>query len=383
VTPEESGDPLAAGWPLHTTMSRLCAGIRATLAVVVLVVAVLGSARPVSPLWTVSALALLFAWTIVYVRVAYARGLSTWLVWTDTAVTGVLCLAMARLVPLAAVSGLTSWVSNLASMSVICGQLGGRPAQSIPAGLTVAACFLGGSLLADSPDNGVSGTVALIVQTFLTAAVLVVGDRAALAANAAFGSYHRALREAEVSRARRADERTHLRQLHNGPLTTLTVLGLGGLGVPDGSLRRRAADDLTTLTEIGAEVTGPLALDLTIASVAARYRPPLGVDVSLQSISVDAAVAAAFADAVAEALENVVRHAGTDRAELCLSEVDGQVTVTVADHGRGFEPDSVPAHRFGVRESIVGRLAEVGGHTSIQSSPGTGTRISMVWTRDD
>ncbi len=78
------------------------------------------------------------------------------------------------------------------------------------------------------------------------------------------------------------------------------------------------------------------------------------VKARLTACEVPWAVAEAFAGAVAEALTNVARHSGAGEATVEMS-ADTEITVEVADEGRGFDVTALPAHRFGVRESIEGR----------------------------
>ena len=55
-----------------------------------------------------------------------------------------------------------------------------------------------------------------------------------------------------------------------------------------------------------------------------------------------------------------------------------RVTVFVRDRGEGFDPESIPEERRGVRESIVGRMQRHGGRAEIRSAPGTGTEVELV-----
>jgi signal transduction histidine kinase len=86
--------------------------------------------------------------------------------------------------------------------------------------------------------------------------------------------------------------------------------------------------------------------------------------------------AAALLEATREALRNVLKHAGVRTAVVSCSTHDNGVKVTVRDRGTGFHPDSL-ASGFGVRQSICGRLDDVGGHVDVWSEPGRGTRITM------
>ncbi len=51
----------------------------------------------------------------------------------------------------------------------------------------------------------------------------------------------------------------------------------------------------------------------------------------------------------------------------------------VLDGGAGFDTATVPDHRYGVRESIGGRMAAAGGRAEVLSAPGAGTRVRLEW----
>lgn len=73
-------------------------------------------------------------------------------------------------------------------------------------------------------------------------------------------------------------------------------------------------------------------------------------------------------EAAVEAVRNAVKH--TDGPVRVYAETAGKATmVWVADRGRGFDPDSLPPDRLGVRESIVGRLERAGGTAELRSGP--------------
>lgn len=78
---------------------------------------------------------------------------------------------------------------------------------------------------------------------------------------------------------------------------------------------------------------------------------------------------------VQEALANVIKHSGTDRADVRLWHDAEGVGVEVADAGRGFDPAAIPPSRglglTGMRE----RAAAAGGSIEIVSAPGTGAVV--------
>jgi signal transduction histidine kinase/phage shock protein PspC (stress-responsive transcriptional regulator) len=65
-----------------------------------------------------------------------------------------------------------------------------------------------------------------------------------------------------------------------------------------------------------------------------------------------------------------------------FTEVEGRtVFVSVRDRGPGFDPDTVPEDRMGVRESIIGRMRRHGGTARLRSAPGEGTEVELEMER--
>ncbi len=88
-------------------------------------------------------------------------------------------------------------------------------------------------------------------------------------------------------------------------------------------------------------------------------------------------VASALALAVQQCLANVVKHAGTNKAEIAVYGSVDSVTVMVIDNGRGFEPKGVSADRLGIRNSVRGRIEAVDGSVQIWSTVGRGTSVMI------
>jgi PAS domain S-box-containing protein len=76
-----------------------------------------------------------------------------------------------------------------------------------------------------------------------------------------------------------------------------------------------------------------------------------------------------------EALRNMKRHSGANRAEIRLEQLDGRLHLSVSDCGRGFNSNSPPAERGIGIHSMEERLRLLGGKLEIQSRPMEGTRI--------
>jgi len=369
---------------MRGALARMAAALRAAVAIVAVASAVVGGGPPLSWWWLIPALVTVICWTSVYAAVAWTQGLRAWLVGADLALIAALCLAIGKLVPATAVPGTVSWVSTIASMAVVCAQLGGTPAISVPAGLLVAASAVAGARLAHSPDGGVAAGILLTTQAVVAAGVMAVAMRTERGAVRAFTGLQRAQAAAELAAAQREDERAQLRLVHNGPLTVLTMALHAGAKRPSGVLRHRAAATLTELPHLTAAdaVNGVQArLDERLAQIMVWYEPPLTITADLPPCSVPAHIAEAFAGAAAEALENVVRYAGTQRVTAELEDTDRVVRVTVTDQGRGFDPDRPPGPGFGLREDLAGRMAAVGGSATVRSAPGEGTVVQLEWPR--
>ncbi|MGI5402384.1 PspC domain-containing protein [Streptomyces sp. CA-135486] len=91
---------------------------------------------------------------------------------------------------------------------------------------------------------------------------------------------------------------------------------------------------------------------------------------------------AAQMQAAREAMVNAAKYGGEGGAVQVYAEVEGRtVFVSVRDRGPGFDPDSVPQDRMGVRESIIGRMQRNGGTARLRSVPGGGTEVELEMER--
>lgn len=86
--------------------------------------------------------------------------------------------------------------------------------------------------------------------------------------------------------------------------------------------------------------------------------------------------------AAREAMVNAAKYGGEGGAVQVFAEVDGEtVFVSVRDRGPGFDLDSVPDDRMGVRESIIGRMQRNGGTARLRAVPGGGTEVELEMER--
>jgi signal transduction histidine kinase len=79
---------------------------------------------------------------------------------------------------------------------------------------------------------------------------------------------------------------------------------------------------------------------------------------------------------VQEALSNVWKHSGQNRAKLRFSQRGDRLEVTVADQGAGFDAALVKPGRYGLA-GIRERAKLIGGLATIDSHPGGGTRVTL------
>jgi signal transduction histidine kinase len=108
-------------------------------------------------------------------------------------------------------------------------------------------------------------------------------------------------------------------------------------------------------------------------------------DVEVHTLPVN--VAEAVYSATVQAMVNSMQHAGGTDVHRSVTIRGGgpaaTVEVVVTDDGRGFSEDEVPAERLGLRISIRDRLAKVGGRARVESEPGAGTTVSILWPSAD
>jgi signal transduction histidine kinase len=109
--------------------------------------------------------------------------------------------------------------------------------------------------------------------------------------------------------------------------------------------------------------------------LAARYA--VSVDVSSQSWpeSLPRDAALVLYRVMQEALQNAVKHSGAARVEVTFRGGGPELTLCVADRGRGFSPEQLEgAHGLGLA-GMGERLRLVGGGLRIQSAPKGGTVV--------
>jgi signal transduction histidine kinase len=170
-----------------------------------------------------------------------------------------------------------------------------------------------------------------------------------------------------------------LRQLSRGALAEMRTLLLE---LRPAALMDANLDDL--LRQLVDAVVGRTGLPVQLTVEGACSLPP-EVHVALYRIA-------------QEALNNVVKHARASHVSVTmravadevarrdndagqLGRVSGRVELCVVDDGLGFDPACVPSDRLGLN-IIRERAQSIGATLRIESAPGAGTRVAVVWQEE-
>jgi signal transduction histidine kinase len=141
--------------------------------------------------------------------------------------------------------------------------------------------------------------------------------------------------------------------------------------------------DLHTLSHrLHSSTLESLGLVLGVSSLCAEFAEQQGIEVHFTHNqiprNVPPDVALCLFRIAQESLRNVKRHSGASSAEVSLNRAGNEITLTIADQGRGFDMQTSQAKvGLGLR-SMRERLRLLKGRIEIKSGPGEGTVI-RVW----
>ncbi len=189
------------------------------------------------------------------------------------------------------------------------------------------------------------------------------------------------------------------RELHDAVTQTLFSGSLIAQALP-AVWQRNHDEGLALLNELRQLCRGALAemrtllLELRPASLteaqlsdllrqlaeAAAGREGIPVEVNVEGSGIlpsDAHVA--FYRIAQESLNNVVKHSRASAATVTLLHLaSGGAELRISDNGRGFSPADVQAGELGLG-IMEERAASIGARLSIDSEPGKGTRVTVIW----
>jgi signal transduction histidine kinase len=179
----------------------------------------------------------------------------------------------------------------------------------------------------------------------------------------------------------RSQERAELAaHLHDSVLQTLALMQRQADNPRDvAALARRQERELRAWLNggrpFGDRSTFKAALELAAAEAEDAHGVPVDV-VAVGDAPLDDAAEALVA-ATREAIVNAAKFGEGAAVSVYAEAGDDELEVFVRDRGPGFDPDTVPADRRGVRESIVGRMQRHGGSATIHSMAGEGTEVEL------
>ncbi|WP_245967991.1 ATP-binding protein [Salana multivorans] len=296
---------------------------------------------------------------------------------------------------------------------LVASRLGAPPVQGwiIPALLLVAGAALVWGELDARRGQQTTGRVRVLrlvggVAIAATAIVLLVGQRAepvvvvqsALAAVAVLAGVAlvlapwwlrlvRELGDARAEREREAERADIAAHLHDSVLQTLALIKTRSTEPEVIRLARAQERDLRAwlyddrapaATSVAQQVREMVALVEDTRTHADGSAPE--VETVVVGDVVPDEGTHALLQATREALLNAVAHGASPIAVYVEASDDG-VEVSVRDHGDGFDLDHVPLDRFGVRESIIGRVRRRGGDASVVAMADGGTEVRLYLPR--
>ena len=270
----------------------------------------------------------------------------------------------------------TLWATNATiSAAILLGPVVGMGTGLV---VTAASALLKGYL---SLNVGRNATVVIEL-----AVGLAIG-MAALTARRAHADLQQAARLAAS-----LEERERLsREVHDGAIQVLALVARRGreIGGATAELAELAGEQERSLrrwvSASGSPVRTGVETDL-VPMLRRRASDRVSTSLPGTPVMVDSAVAAEVDAAVANALDNVTAHAGSDaHAFVLLEDLDDAVVISIRDDGVGIAPgrleQAAEEGRAGVSKSIVGRIEWLGGDARLVTSPGTGTEWELTVPR--
>lgn len=194
----------------------------------------------------------------------------------------------------------------------------------------------------------------------------------------------RALADERAARARESERADIAAHLHDSVLQTLALIRARADDPAEVARMARAQErELREWLYDDRPAPGTslaAALRAVVAEVEDSRSGPGGEPVAVDAVVVGDRVpdeaTAALLQATREALVNAVVH-GRPPVSLYLEVGTAEVEVFVKDRGDGFDVDAIGADRFGVRESIMGRVRRRGGTATVTSRDGQGTEVHL------
>ena len=326
--------------------------------------------------------AVLIAWSVACAA-AYLHGYGRRLAWVGAEVVVVVALVLSTELIASHQWALdnqswptTLWATNATmSAAILLGPIGGMATGLV---VTATSAVLKGYL---SMDVGRNATVVI---------ELAVGLAIGMAAQTARRAHTELQRAARLAASLEERERLS-REVHDGAIQVLALVARRGreIGGPTMELAELAGQQERALrrwvSDARARMSGGTEADL-VSMLRSRASDRVAISLPAGPVMVSVNVAAEVVAAVANALDNVVAHAGVDaHAFVLLEELEDSIVVSIRDDGPGIAAgrleEAVGEGRVGVSKSIVGRMNWLGGTARLDTGPGRGTEWELTIPR--
>ena len=212
----------------------------------------------------------------------------------------------------------------------------------------------------------------------LLSTVIVIGGLGLLLAPWAVRAWGE-LRSERLERIRSQERADLAGQVHDSVLQTLALIQQAAHD-PREVARLARSQERELRTWLYRPPPGPAAvLSAVLEQAAAEVEEAHGVPVEVVHVG-DAPHAGAvvpLAAATREAVVNAAKHSGAPLVQVYAEVELDRVTVFVRDRGKGFDPEQVPPDRYGLKESVIGRVERVGGSVRVRSTVGEGTEVCL------
>jgi signal transduction histidine kinase len=224
-----------------------------------------------------------------------------------------------------------------------------------------------------------------LAETFAARAAAAVD----LSERVASDALRRVVSAQELERQRLA------RELHDETGQALTSILLGLKSFEDAAspedvaaatseLRELVVSTLQDVRRLALELRPKVLDDFGLVSALERlvetFREQTGIEVDLEPRLGDQRlppdVETTLYRIMQEALTNVVKHAQAKRVSIVLTRRDGSITAVIEDDGRGFGEGQAGENGLGLL-GMSERIALVDGRLNVESSPGSGTTLSI------
>lgn len=195
-------------------------------------------------------------------------------------------------------------------------------------------------------------------------------------------------------------ERRRIAQdLHDAVNQTLFTLGLKAqlLHLQQADALPQLADELRSIHELAQAAIAEMRvllfelrpesltktpLDRLLAQLVRAIQPHTSAQVALNgqcvALSPPPDVQIALYRMTQEALNNAIKHAEATKITLHFACTARSISVIIEDNGKGFDPETIPSDRFGIR-GMQERAAHNNIRLQVTSTPGGGTQLHMDW----